>query len=166
MPSGLVALLVSHLKSALDFVTKQLCRWQPRCVAFQLHVGIEQARSDVFNICSGRPRALNPMLALDVLRAAAIDAVTLLICKRARPPFTTADVDTMIERAARRGPRPGMKAHQHMLHYACPRQQGTRNVGDSGMVRGIDQSRARRSACIGAASVQGSLEGVRAATIF
>jgi hypothetical protein len=45
------------LKSALD------------CVVFQLDAGIKQARSDVFKICSGWPRALNPMLALDALRA-------------------------------------------------------------------------------------------------
>jgi hypothetical protein len=53
MPSGLVALLVSHLKSALDFVAKEaLSTATPRCVAFQQDVGIELARSNVVNICS------------------------------------------------------------------------------------------------------------------
>jgi hypothetical protein len=60
------------LKSALD------------CVVFQLDAGIKQARSDVFNICSGRPRALNPMLALDALRVAASMPSLFVFVKRAR----------------------------------------------------------------------------------
>jgi hypothetical protein len=62
------------LKSALD------------CVVFQLDAGIKQARSDVFNICSGRPRALNPMLALDALRvAASMPSLFVFVNERGTP---------------------------------------------------------------------------------
>jgi len=63
-------------------------------------------------------------------------------------PFMTAGFARIIERAARRGlglEFEGPSAHASPYLRLCSRQQGTRNAGDSEMVKGIDRSRARRS---------------------
>lgn len=150
MPSGLVALLVLHLKSALDccFSTGRRDRTSAlRCLQHLFRTAA--------SVKSDAPPA-----------GRRVDAVTIRICKQRGTPFTTADFARMIERAGCRGPELGKKARRHMLRCHCLRQQGARNVGDSGIVRGFDQSRARQSTWQWPESVQGPLEGVRAATIF